>query len=113
MEGCPYAYYVHCFAPRLQLALVGASKEVTEVHNFFDHLALVVNTVVSSSKRNDELHANQVAEMEHLIELSELETGSGANQVGTLQRPCDTRWSSHTLVVFSLMKLVNAVNFVM
>ncbi|KAM3271718.1 hypothetical protein ACQJBY_042113 [Aegilops geniculata] len=105
MEECPYAYYVHCFAHRLQLALVGASKEVTEVHNFFDHLALVVNTVVSSSKRNDELHANQVAAMEHLIELSELETGSGANQTRTLQRPCDTRWSSHYGSVCSLLKL--------
>jgi len=58
MEDCPYAYYVHCFAHQLQLALVAASKEVTDVHNFFEHLALVVNTVVSSSKRNDDLNAN-------------------------------------------------------
>ena len=43
--------------------------------------------------------------MEHLIELGELETGSGANQVGTLQRPCDTRWSSHYASVCSLVKL--------
>uniref|UniRef100_A0A0A9GHJ6 Uncharacterized protein n=1 Tax=Arundo donax TaxID=35708 RepID=A0A0A9GHJ6_ARUDO len=102
---CPYAYYVHCFAHQLQLALVAASKEVPEVHNFFEHLALVVNTVVSSSKRNDDLHANQVAEMEHLIELGELETGSGANQIGTLKRPGDTRWSSHYDSVCSLIKL--------
>jgi hypothetical protein len=104
MEECPYAYYVHCFAHQLQLALVGASKEVTEVHNFFDHLALIVNTVVSSSKRNDELHAHQVAQLEQLIELSELETGRGANQIGTLKRPCDTRWSSHYGSVCSLIK---------
>jgi hypothetical protein len=84
---------------------VAASKEVADVHNFFDHLALIVTTVVSSSKRNDELHAHQVAEMENLIELSELETGRGANQVGTLQRPCDTRWSSHYASVCSLLKL--------
>jgi hypothetical protein len=32
---CPYAYYVHCFAHQLQLALVAASKEVQEVSNFF------------------------------------------------------------------------------
>ncbi|XP_020196077.1 uncharacterized protein [Aegilops tauschii subsp. strangulata] len=105
MEECPYAYYIHCFAHQLQLALVAASKEVADVHNFFDHLALAVNTVVSSSTRSDELHANQVAEMERLIELSELETGSGANQVGTLPRPCDTRWSSHYASVCSLLKL--------
>jgi hypothetical protein len=105
MEECPYAYYIHCFAHQLQLALVAAAKEVPDVHNFFDHLALVVTTVVSSSKRHDELHANQVAEMEHLSELGELETASGANQVGTLKRPCDTRWSSHYASVSSLLKL--------
>ncbi|TVT99813.1 hypothetical protein EJB05_54814, partial [Eragrostis curvula] len=31
MAECPYAYYVHCFAHQLQLALVAASKEVPEV----------------------------------------------------------------------------------
>jgi hypothetical protein len=90
MEECPYAYYIHCFAHQLQLALVAAAKELPDVHNFFDHLALVVTTVVSSSKRNDELHANQVADMEHLIDLGDLETSSGANQVGTSKRPCVT-----------------------
>ncbi|WVZ91399.1 hypothetical protein U9M48_037579 [Paspalum notatum var. saurae] len=105
LEDCPYAYYVHCFVHQLQLALVGASKEVPEVYNFFEHLATVVNTVLSSSKRNDDLHANQVAEMEHLIELNELETGSGANQIRTLKRPGDTRWSSHYDSVCSLLKL--------
>jgi hypothetical protein len=104
-EECPYAYYIHCFAHQLQLALVAASKEVPEVHNFFEHLALIVNTVVSSSKRNDDLRANQVAELEHLIELSELDTGRGANQIGTLQRPGETRWSSHYNSICSLIKL--------
>jgi hypothetical protein len=77
----------------------------TSQANFFDHLALVVTTVVSSKKRHEELHANQVAEMEHLNELGEIETASGANQVGTLKRPCDTRWSSHYASVSSLLKL--------
>jgi hypothetical protein len=43
--------------------------------------------------------------MEHLIELNELETGSGANQIGTLHRLGDTRWSSHYDSVCSLLKL--------
>ncbi|GJR01118.1 zinc finger MYM-type protein 1-like protein [Tanacetum coccineum] len=30
LKECPYAYYVHCFAHQLQLALVSASKEVAE-----------------------------------------------------------------------------------
>jgi hypothetical protein len=96
IEGCPCAYYVHYFAHQLQVA---------DVHNFFKDVATVVNTVLSSTKRNDDLHDHQVAEMEHLIELNELETGSGANQIGTLQRPGDTRWSSHYDSVCSLINL--------
>ena len=35
LRECPYAYYVHCYAHRLQLALVAASKEVVPVAQFF------------------------------------------------------------------------------
>ena len=31
-KECPYAYYVHCMAHRLQLALVTVSREVKVVH---------------------------------------------------------------------------------
>ena len=31
LRECPYAYYVHCYAHRLQLALVAASKDVVPV----------------------------------------------------------------------------------
>ena len=55
LKACPYAYYVHCMAHRLQLALVTASREVKVVHQFFDHLTNIINIVVGSSKRNDEL----------------------------------------------------------
>ncbi|KAJ1292260.1 hypothetical protein BS78_02G378300 [Paspalum vaginatum] len=112
-EDCPYAYYVHCFAHQLQLVLVAASKEVTEVHNFFEHLAVVVNVVASSCKRNDELRANQVVEIQKLVELNELETGTGANQIGALQRPCETRWSSHFSSICSLLKLYKAAFLVL
>ncbi|XP_062213798.1 uncharacterized protein LOC133914804 [Phragmites australis] len=112
-EECPYAYYVYCFAHQLQLALVAASKEVTKVHNFFEHLAIVVNAVASSCKRNDELRANQVIEIQKLVELNELETGSGANQIGALQRPCETRWSSHFSSICSLLKLYKAAFLVL
>lgn len=58
--------------------------------------------MVSSSKRNDDLRAYQVAEMENL---GELETGSGANQIGTLKRAGETRWSSHYDSICSLLRL--------
>nr|GFA16629.1 zinc finger MYM-type protein 1-like [Tanacetum cinerariifolium] len=62
-------YYVHCFAHRLQLALVAASKEVIPVHQFFTKLTSVVNVICASSKRHDELQKAKSIEIEHLLEL--------------------------------------------
>ncbi|GAV70253.1 LOW QUALITY PROTEIN: Dimer_Tnp_hAT domain-containing protein/DUF4371 domain-containing protein, partial [Cephalotus follicularis] len=107
LNDCPYAYYVHCLAHRLQLALVSASREVISVHHFFLNLAFIINIVGASCKRNDELHAAQVAEIELLISIDELDTGSGVNHIGTLQRAGDTRWSSHFCSVSSLLRLYN------
>ncbi|GJW07729.1 zinc finger MYM-type protein 1-like protein [Tanacetum coccineum] len=105
LKECPYAYYVHCFAHQLQLALVSASKEVAEVHKFFKNLNIIVNVISSSCKRNDQLIDAQVAKITHLAEIGELETGKGQNQVQNVQRPGDTRWSSHFRSICSLMSL--------
>ena len=53
LNDCPYAYYVHCFAHRLQLALVAASREVIHIHELFLNLNFIITTVGSSCKRND------------------------------------------------------------
>jgi hypothetical protein len=53
LQECPYAYYVHCYAYHLQLALVDASKEVVPISQFFQKLIFIVNTVDSSSKCHD------------------------------------------------------------
>ena len=108
LSECPYAYYIHCMAHQLQLALVAASREAHEVHNFFQHAISIINVVSASPKRNDELLANQAAEITREIELGELDTGRGANQMGSLQRPGDTRWSSHYKSIQSLKKMFGA-----
>ncbi|KAF5458222.1 hypothetical protein F2P56_022269, partial [Juglans regia] len=105
---CPYAYYVHCWAHKLQLALVAASREAKHVHQFFVHLTSIINIVVGSSKRHDELQSAQAAEIENLIASNEIETGKGANQIGTLQRAGDTRWGSHFQSICSLMRMFSA-----
>ncbi|XP_052165077.1 uncharacterized protein LOC127782046 [Oryza glaberrima] len=81
LNECPYAYYINCMAHQLQLALVAASREVQEVHNFFQHANFIINVVSASPKRNDELLANQTTEIAREIELGELDTGRGANQI--------------------------------
>lgn len=76
---CPYAYYIHCFAHRLQLALVAASKEVIPVYQFFSKLASIVTFVLGSCKRSDELRATFATKIASLIESNELQTGTGLN----------------------------------
>ncbi|GMI77977.1 hypothetical protein like AT1G19260 [Hibiscus trionum] len=58
LNDCPSAYYVHCFAHRLQLALVAASREVHSVHEFFNNLSFIINSADASCKRHEELHAS-------------------------------------------------------
>ncbi|XP_028098458.1 uncharacterized protein LOC114298153, partial [Camellia sinensis] len=88
-----------------ELALVATSKDVIPIHKFFPKLTFVVNIVGASCKRNDELKVAQAAEIEHMIDIDELETGKGLNQISTLQRVGDTRWSSHFKSVSSLIKI--------
>ncbi|XP_028066266.1 uncharacterized protein LOC114269197 [Camellia sinensis] len=84
-----FTYYVHCFAHRLQLALVAIAREVIPVVQFFSYLDLTVNLSGSSCKRHDQL---KVAQAEEIV--AEVETGKGKNQVGTFKRVRDTRWDA-------------------
>ena len=83
LKDCPYAYYVYCMNYKLQLALITASREIKVVHQFFNHLINIINIVVSSSKRNDELQYALVEQVENMISSNETKTRRGANQIGT------------------------------
>ncbi|CAM8997422.1 unnamed protein product [Rhodiola kirilowii] len=105
---CPYAYYVHCFAHRLQLSLVAASKEVYHVQQFFEKLNFIVNIVSASCKHNDQLRDAHASNMAFLLAIGDLESGKGINQLGSLQRVGDTRWTSHFKSISSLIKMFSA-----
>ncbi|XP_015931462.1 uncharacterized protein LOC107457795 [Arachis duranensis] len=75
LKDSPQAYYVHCFAHRLQLALVAASREVFQIHEFFTQLNSIVTIVSASSKRHDQLQEAQAIENANLVAQNELETG--------------------------------------
>ncbi|XP_057740190.1 uncharacterized protein LOC130957341 [Arachis stenosperma] len=108
LKDCPFAYYIHCLAHRLQLALVSAAKEVCYVHQFFSKLTLIVNVVTVSPKRHDQLRVAQANNVANLIANDQIVTGSGLNQIGTLQRAGDTRWGSHLNSVRSLLCMFDA-----
>ena len=84
-NDCPYAYYIHCFAHRLQLALVAASKEVISFHQFFTNLNFVVNFVCALYNRYEDLQVAQADENAYLIEIDEIESGRRLDQICTLQ----------------------------
>ncbi|XP_075666079.1 uncharacterized protein LOC142635914 [Castanea sativa] len=91
LNDCPYTYFIHCFAHCLQLALVKTSKQVNAISGFFLTLLFLIKIVNASCKRNEQLKVVNANEIAHLIDLEELKTGSGLNQIGTLQRLVETR----------------------
>ena len=56
LRDCPYAYYVHCFAHRLQLALVAAAGNEISIWLFFSKLTTIINLICASPKHDTELH---------------------------------------------------------
>ena len=80
---------MHCFAHKLQLALVATSREAKSIHQFFVHFTSIINILVGSSKCHFEFQSIQFVEIERLTASNEIETGREANQIGTLQQPGD------------------------
>jgi hypothetical protein len=77
LRDCPYAYYVHCLAHKLQLTLVAASGEAKHIHQFIIQLASIINIVGGSSKRHDLLQSTHADDIKSLIASNEIETGRG------------------------------------
>ncbi|XP_071730713.1 uncharacterized protein [Rutidosis leptorrhynchoides] len=114
LKECPYAYYVHCSAHQLQLALVAASKEVVEVHKFCKNLNFIINVIDSSSKRHDQLQDAQISEISLLAETGEFETvlrdiainGSTSSQKGDASFAVTHLLSFDFVFVMRLMKKI-------
>jgi hypothetical protein len=68
------------------LTLIAAVREISDVHTFFQNFIFIINIVSASCKHNDKLRVFQVAIIEYLVNISEIEMDKGVNQVGGLQR---------------------------
>ncbi|XVF87322.1 hypothetical protein PTKIN_Ptkin18bG0111000 [Pterospermum kingtungense] len=108
LNECPSAYYVHCFAHRLQLASVASSKDVHDVWLFFSKLNSVVNFVNVSPKCHFELRSAQKDEITDRLASGQLESGIGTNQMRSLTRPGATRWSSHYFAVSRVIDMFDS-----
>ncbi|KAM1253096.1 hypothetical protein ACFX2J_041025 [Malus domestica] len=102
------AFYVHCFAHQLQLALVAVAKKNSEIGDLFTMVSSVVNIVVASSKRRDILREKHTHVVLEALENNELSSGQGLNQETTLKRASDTRWSSHYNCLISLAHMFSS-----
>ena len=76
--------------------------------SFFSKLSSIINFASASFKRYSELKFAREKEIIDLIALEELETGIGANQVRTLQRAGNTRWSSHFTSISMFIEMFGA-----
>ncbi|XP_062080273.1 uncharacterized protein LOC133785028 [Humulus lupulus] len=109
----PSAFYVHCFAHQLQLALVAVAKKHILVAYLFSVVTMVINAVGCSSKRCDILREKQDAIISEALKCGEISSGRGLNQETNLKRPSDTRWGSHYATLVSLINLFSPITNVL
>ncbi|XP_075473892.1 uncharacterized protein LOC142504939 [Primulina tabacum] len=105
----PCAFYIHCFAHQLQLALIAVAKKNLPISNFFRVVGDVLNVVGASCKSSDLLREKHSDFIVEALERGELSSGRGLNQETTLQRAGDTRWWSHYNSLISLISMFSAV----
>ena len=109
----PYAFYVHCFAHQLQLAVVTVSSSVKAIADFFNYIPLIVNTVSSSCKRMDALIEKHREVLLQKVQNGLILTGTGLHQETSLARPGDTRWGSHHKTLLRLYEMWEATEEVL
>ncbi|XP_075524544.1 uncharacterized protein LOC142556945 [Primulina tabacum] len=80
LKDCSCAYYVQCFAHRLQLALTEAAEKEVSIWLFFSKLNSICNLINASPKRHGELHSAQRIEVAHMVATGECDTDNGNNK---------------------------------
>ncbi|KAK3200719.1 hypothetical protein Dsin_024134 [Dipteronia sinensis] len=99
------AYYIHCFAHQLQLALVALVKNHVDVQSLFNIVANVVDIVGASPKHRYILRDKQAMVVFEALKSDELSNGRGLNQDTNLKRSNDTRWGSHYGTLISIITM--------
>ncbi|XP_020410642.1 zinc finger MYM-type protein 1-like [Prunus persica] len=103
------AYYIHCFAHQLQLALVAVAKGNADIATFFTSYNSLVNIVGASCKHRDMLRDQLQKDIMEALEKDTFPTGRGLNQETYLKRPGDTRWNSHYSTLLSIISMFKSV----
>ena len=89
--------------------VVTVARKHTGIAEFFSKISTLLNVVGGSSKRRDMIRDINLKEVSKALGCGLLETGTGLNQEQCLQRPGDTRWSSHYKSLRSLVNLFQTI----
>jgi len=89
--------------------VVGVARKHTCIAEFFSKISTLLNVVGGSSKRRDMIRDINLKEVSKALGCGLLETRTGLNQEQCLQRPGDTRWSSHYKSLRSLVNLFQTI----
>jgi hypothetical protein len=103
------AFFIHCFAHQLQLALVKLAKNHSEIALFFNLVANLSNVVGASCKRRDVLRESQVKNMTKALQDGEISSGRGLNQETTIKKAGETRRSSHYGTLLGITSLFSSM----
>ncbi|XP_058772135.1 uncharacterized protein LOC131645966 [Vicia villosa] len=109
LDENPYAFYVHCYAHRLQLVVVFVASSCSSIHDFFEYISLIVTTTSASCKRRDALTEAQHQCILNRLESGETSQGKGLHQSSSLTRSGDTRWGSHYTTLIHLDEMWSSV----
>ncbi|XP_052302967.1 uncharacterized protein LOC127904272 [Populus trichocarpa] len=109
LNSNPSAYYVHCFAHKLQLTLVAVTKKHNEVRDVFNFISSIINIVGASCKRMKVIREKQYARIIKGLENGEISSGQGLNQEISLRRYGDTHWGSHYVTIIRLLAMFSSV----
>ncbi|XP_062224632.1 uncharacterized protein LOC133923227 [Phragmites australis] len=93
----------------VELVVVAVSRCCSSIEDFFDYVALIVNTTSSSCRRNDLLLDKYRRNLLAKLESGEMSTGRGKHQETSLARPGDTRWGSHYKTLFRIESMWDSV----
>ncbi|XP_078431693.1 uncharacterized protein LOC144703387 [Wolffia australiana] len=105
----PFAFYVHCFTHWLNLVIVAVATEVHSIAQFFCSVQHIFNICGASCKWNDALRSFHAEFIQKPIELGDVVTGKGKNQMRSLGSISSTRWNCRLSAVKSIANLFSAI----
>jgi len=79
------------------------------VSDFFTKVSMLLNVVGGSSKRREMIRDINLKEISKALGCGQLQTRTWLNQEQSIQRPGDTRWSSHYKSLKSLVDMFSTI----